>query len=609
VSVCGIAGLVGRAASDDDVLERMAARMIHRGPDAGATWSDGAVGLAARRLAIIDLDERSNQPLHLGSWHLVFNGEIYNYRELRSELRSRGHSFETEGDGEVLLHAWVEWEEAALERLNGMFALAIWNDERRELVCARDIFGEKPLFWANGEDGFAFASEIRALLEARPDLSAHREDAVCAYLGLGLLPPVGDSFFAGIHQLPGAHLLHLRDGRAEVRRYWSPRRVDVAADFADATDQLRELLVDSIRLRLRSDVPVGTSLSGGVDSSSILCLAGRIAGDHRRHAFTARFPGFERDEWAYAHAAADAAGVVEHHAVEPTSIALLDELDTVVQFQEEPFGSSSIYAQWQVMRAAHEQGVTVLLDGQGADELFGGYAGSNGWALRSTGPTGIFRGLTSGRDRVDLLLALGSDLAPRAAVRAHRRRLTTPYAAAAVRDAAARETTPTFEIAEFDSPLARELLRQSFHTSMPGLLRYADRNSMAHSREVRLPFLDRRIAEFAYSLPPDFLYRGGVTKAILRAAVRGIVPDSVLDRPEKVGYETPQSRWLAEPAFVARIRDVLLDPSARGRRLYATEKIESDVRAGRWRDPQGIWRALNLEVWLRTFERSPAGVA
>jgi len=132
---------------------------------------------------------------------------------------------------------------------------------------------------------------------------------------------------------------------------------------------------------------------------------------------------------------------------------------------------------------------------------------------------------------------------------------------------------------------------------------------MAHSREVRLPFLDRRIAEFAYSLPPDFLYRGGVTKAILRAAVRGIVPDSVLDRPEKVGYETPQSRWLAEPAFAARIRDVLLDPSARGRRLYATETIESDVRAGRWRDPQGIWRALNLEVWLRTFERSPAGVA
>src|SRR5262245_57213258 len=162
--MCGVAGLVGPQASDEEVLGRMARRMTHRGPDSQGTWNDGKAGLVIRRLAIIDLEERSNQPAHLGPWHLVFNGELYNYRELRNELEGLGHAFATEGDGEVLLHAWAEWEGAALDRLNGMFAFALWHDERRELVCARDPFGEKPLFWANGSAGFAFASEIRALL-------------------------------------------------------------------------------------------------------------------------------------------------------------------------------------------------------------------------------------------------------------------------------------------------------------------------------------------------------------------------------------------------------------------------------------------------------------
>jgi asparagine synthase (glutamine-hydrolysing) len=576
--------------------------MVHRGPDSGGTWTDESAGLAIRRLAIIDLNERSNQPFHLGPWHLVFNGEIYNYRELRDDLRSRGHTFETEGDGEVLLHAWAEWQEEALDRLNGMFAVAIWNSERRELVCARDPFGEKPLFWTHDTDGFMFASEIRPLLEARPELARHRDRAVSDYLGLGLLPPRDESFFVGIRQLPAAHLLSVRDGRVDARPYWSPRRVQRPSDFKGAAQELRQLLLQSIRLRLRSDVPVGTSLSGGVDSSAIVCLAGEIAGDHRRHAFTARFPGFERDEWRYADASAQAAGVLEHHAVEPTASDLLTDLESVVTFQEEPFGSSSIYAQWRVMAAARDAGVTVLLDGQGADELFGGYRGSNGWALRSTGLTGLAQGLLSRRDRRDLVLALGSDFAPSALVRAHRRRRASPYAAQSVRAEAAGADAPS-PPTDLKSPVARELFRQSFHTSLPGLLRYADRNSMAHSREVRLPFLDRRVAEFAFSLPPDFIYRDGATKAILREAVRGIVPDLILNRRDKVGYETPQVQWLSEPAFVERIRDVLLDSSARTRGIYVSDLIEHDSRKGRWRDPQGIFRALNLELWFRTFER------
>jgi asparagine synthase (glutamine-hydrolysing) len=255
------------------------------------------------------------------------------------------------------------------------------------------------------------------------------------------------------------------------------------------------------------------------------------------------------------------------------------------------------------MRSAHEQGVTVLLDGQGADELFGGYPGSNGWALRSEGLAGVARGILSRRDRRDVLLAIGAERAPRAVIRAHRRRGVSLYAAGEIRSAAAQVTMGVHALEGFSSPLARELLRQTFRTSMPALLRYADRNSMAHSREVRLPYLDRRVAELALSLPSGFLYRHGTSKAILREAVRGLVPDAVLDRRDKVGYETPQAQWLAEPKFVDRIREVLLDADARGRGFYDAAAIEADARSGRWRDSNGIWRALNLELWLRELDR------
>jgi asparagine synthase (glutamine-hydrolysing) len=604
--MCGIAGVIGPKSQEPGLLIRMSERMVHRGPDSNGTWADDVAGLAIRRLAIIDLDERSNQPLHLGPLHLVFNGEIYNYRELRAELRGIGHEFVTEGDGEVILHAWAEWGELALNRLDGMFAIALWDGARRELTCARDPFGEKPLFWAVGRNGLAFASEIRALLAARPDLDTPCDDAMAMYLGSGVLPPVDKSFFAAIHQLPGAHLLRFRAGRADVQRYWQPQAVEVPSDFRAAAAELRGLLERSVRLRLRSDVAVGSSLSGGVDSSAIVCLAGQMAGEHRRHAFTARFPGFERDEWPYAELVARAAGVIEHHAVEPRADAFLTELETVVRFQEEPFVSASIYAQWRVMEAARQAGITVLLDGQGADELFGGYAGSNGWALRSQGLRGVVGGLASQADRRDVLRALVADRLPSAYAKWAWRRVTTPYALATVRAAAARLAAPTIAIAGLERPLARELLRQSFHTSMPGLLRYADRNSMAHSREVRLPFLDRRVAEFALSLPAGFLYRNGFTKAVLREAVRDLVPNEVLMRRDKVGYEPPQERWLADPVFVERIRDVLLDPGARARGVYEIPTIEKDARRGSWRDPYGIWRALNLELWLNAFCRPQA---
>ena len=468
--MCGIAGIVGSPEPDELVLTRMARAMTHRGPDDEGIWRDGAAGLAFRRLAVIDLDPRSNQPLHLDGLHLVFNGEIYNYRELRDELRGLGHAFATEGDGEVLLHAWRQWGAGTLERLNGMFALAVWDERDQSLALACDRFGEKPLYYHPGDERLVFGSDIRALAQAIDDVGIADDTAVEVFAARNLMPPPDGSFFAGVKRLPAAHLLRWQARQLTVTRYWTPARVEVPHRYEDAVAELRELLVDSIRLRLRSDVAVGTSLSGGIDSSAVVALSAQLGRDHRRHAFTARFPGYERDEWGYAQQVATVAEVVEHHASEPESEQLADDLEALIYDQEEPFGSTSIYAQWRVMRAAREAGVVVLLDGQGADELFGGYPWMVGVANAARGPRAAARGLLAGgSERSSTSRALLGPRLPAGVARRYRRRLASPYMSpeAVDRTLGFEPEVPAFSSG---SAMRRELLQESFVTSLPTLL-------------------------------------------------------------------------------------------------------------------------------------------
>jgi asparagine synthase (glutamine-hydrolysing) len=575
----------------------MGSAMVHRGPDAEGTWRDELAGFAFRRLAVIDLDERSNQPLHFGALHLIFNGEVYNYIELREDLQNRGHRFSTAGDGEVLLHAWAEWGERALDRVNGMFALALWDAEMRRLTLASDPFGEKPLYWRREGERIVFASTIGAILRASSSASVD-EDILSAYVAVARLPEPDRSFVKDIHRLPGAHMLRWEAGRVEVSRYWRPTPAPAPADFEAAAARLRDLLTRSVALRLRSDVPVGTSLSGGVDSSAIVALSASIADQHLRHAFTARFPGFERDEWPRAAVTAKAADVSDHHPVEPTAEGLIDDLERFVVDHEEPVLGSSVYAQWCVMRAAAQTDVVVLLDGQGADEFFAGYEGTVGYALLADRPV---RGLRD-RRRAELLRCAAARWAPRALVRRYRLMLSSPYAPADVRRAAAALEPPYEDWFGGEDPLRRELLLQMTATSLPGLLRYADRNSMAHSREVRLPFLDRSIVEFALGVPSRFLYDRDETKRVLRAAVRHVVPAEVLSQREKIGYATPESRWLSRPAARERIAEVLLDRDTVRRGWLDAPPIEADLENGSWRDSAAIWRALNAELWVRALK-------
>jgi asparagine synthase (glutamine-hydrolysing) len=605
--VCGIAGIVGAGRPDLETLERMAGAMVQRGPDGQGVWREEEVGFAFRRLAIIDLDKRSNQPLHLGSLHVVFNGEIYNYIELRERLRGLGHSFQTEGDGEVLLHAWAQWGEGALDRLNGMYAFGVWDGERKRLTMAVDPFAEKPLLYRTVGGGLVFASDVRALQVVDPASGVPDERRVRDYVALGVMPELPRTFFSDVQRLPPAHVARWERGALTVRRYWKPETVAVPADPESAAERLRELLSDSVRLRLRSDVPVGTSLSGGVDSSAVVTVCARLAGEHVRHAFTATFPGFERDEWEYAEEVARAADVTTHHAVRPTAQELWEDLERLVRDQQEPFAGTSIYAQWRVTRAAREAGVVVLLDGQGGDELFGGYNGVAGWALRAAGPRAALGALAEDRAVAgELAVAYAVGRAPRALARRYRLRRASPYVTPEVARAAAGVERLPAEWSKTRSPLRRELLTQAFHTTLPNLCRYGDRNSMAHSVEMRMPFLDRRVAEYALSLPPGEVYRDGVTKRALRTALRGWVPDRVLDRREKVGYETPERRWFDEPAGRERIAQVVLDPSARASGRYDQAALERDYATGSWRNASALWRVLNVELWLRSL--APAGV-
>ncbi len=613
--MCGIAGIVGGAPPDPGVLERMAAAMASRGPDGQATWTGAGCGLAFRRLAIIDLAERAMQPMHLGPLHLVFNGEGYDYRERRAELEALGHAFVTESDTEVLLHAWQQWGEGALDRVNAMLALAIFDERDRSLTLAVDPFGEKPLLLCEDGGRLVFASDVQALQQAIPDLGAPDGAAVAAFVSHGTMPPVDRTFFARIRRLPGGHVLRWRDGRASTRRYWAPQPVEAPGSYPDAVAHLRELLLDSIRLRLRSDVPVGTSLSGGIDSSAIVTLSARLAGDHRRHAFTARFPGYERDEWRHADAVARAAGVVCHHAAEPTLDTLAGDLRAFVAAQQEPVLKLNQYAQWSVFAAAREAGVTVLLDGQGADELLAGYILTRGFALRSLGPAAMARAYaTEPAARLPLRLAIARDALPASMAARLRRRDASPYATARAADVGAHAIPEEPDWPRARDPLRDQLLREAFFASLPHLLRYGDRNSMAHGREVRLPFLDRRVAELALSLPPGFLLDDGLTKRVLRDAVADLVPAAVLARRDKVGFEPPQARWLGSEAGRAWAADVLLDPRARQSGLIDVDAVAADHRAGAWRDPDALWRAMNVELWRDAFEparrrNSPAAVA
>jgi len=598
--MCGLAGIVDHDRPPDRrTVEQMLDGLAHRGPDGRGVHENGAACLGHLRLAIIDLSDAGLQPMVDGELYLLHNGEIYNYLELREELRAHGHRFRTETDSEVILAAYREWGERCVERFNGMWAFVIWNTRTRTLFCSRDRLGIKPFYYRLDGSRFSFASEPWPLRGSGANLRAVRD-----YVEQGYLDQRGETFFDGVVRMPPAHSLTFGPDGLRLHRYW---RLEPRDAPRDAVEAVRETFLDAVRLQLRSDVPVGTCLSGGIDSSSIAVAVAQHGHEHQK-TVTAYFedPGF--DERPYAQAVVDRTGA-DAHWVTFDAADLVGDLPAIVAAQGEPFGSTSICAGWYVMRAAKRAGLTVMLDGQGGDEIFAGYRASFGYRLSDLIRAGHVS--EAARELRDFTQVHG----PRWAAVA----LATPHVPERVRLAARgrlrgatgllgpglRALPPTAETngAVFPDRLRRQLHVLLTRRGLPELLRYEDRNSMAHSLEARVPLLDHRLVELAFSLPGGELLRGGETKSVLRRALAGLLPQQVARRRDKLGFVTPEARFLRGPLgdFAADVfasqafrERGFVDAAAARRRL--DRHRSGDLRAG-----MELWRALNLELWARRF--------
>ena len=624
--MCGIAGLISKRGGGPETVARMLAVMGHRGPDGSGLWSDpeyGAVVLGHRRLAIIDLSSEGAQPLLRADsgLALTYNGEIYNYLEIRDEVTKLGHCFKTDTDSEVLLAAYEQWGVECLQRLNGMFAFAIYDRARHRLFCARDRYGEKPFLFHVGRELFAFASEYKALLQ-HPDIPLEIDESrllQAAHSASTGLDADRCTVFNQVQQLlPGeAMVLDVADLKPTIWRYWRvlPGGPRVISDEREVFEEFRELLVDSVRLRLRSDVAVGSCLSGGLDSSAIVCIVRQLLGvDAPYETFTGHFPGTSADEWRYASQVVDACGVINHRT-EPTVELFMDELPSFVWHNELPVGSSSQFAQWCVFELAREHGVTVLLDGQGADETLGGYEQYFGFyveALRESGDSErLTRELPLIRERYPLALtpparALRDNLPFRV-----RHWLSNRFGLGSsllygLRPEVAKRLSAQGELKRNSgfNPLTNALEQDTFGGYLTTLLRYGDRNSMAHSREVRLPFCDHRIAEHVFRLPPHMLMGEVQTKRLLREGMRGILPEAIRTRWNKQGFRPPQDRWFESPAFLELGRDTLGSTRFRQSDAWIApwwDKTMDRVEGGELGLGWTLWAPLMIEWWKEHF--------
>ena len=615
--MCGIAGIVGRRPVREGALGRMLDLMAHRGPDGDGLWrsDDGRIALGHRRLAVIDPGPSGAQPMAdaEGVAVLTFNGEIYNYKELAERLRAEGVTFRSACDTEVLLQAYLRWGLDALAELNGMFAFCLYDHGSRKLICARDRFGEKPLLFATTPDFVAFASEYKALLALDGVDDSLDEPRLLSFLNQPRqgLDDGSETVFKGIRQVRGGEVLTLdvEDMSWDIARYWSlaPGNQDQRISSDDAAAKFKDLLRDSVRLRMRSDVPLGSCLSGGLDSSAIVCLAREeMEADVPYHVFVGRFPGSSRDEWTYARQVIDATGSTPH-TVEPTGRDFLATLDDFLWKNELPVGSASQFAQWRVFETAKEAGVTVLLDGQGGDEILGGYEQyfeAYLASLRAQGePERARHEEAAIRARYPMALADSSTRLKRALPQPLRTGLARVSGKgsdfrfgvrADVADMKGGNGLPRAD------PLRQALYADCFEGFLSTLLRYGDRNSMAHSREVRLPFLDHRIAEFVFSLGPSHLMGEAKTKRLLRDAMEGVLPDGIVKRWNKQGFLPPQDDWM-DGALGERMGDLFHGQAFANRGWWHVSwwrKALERFRAGERHLAQTLWKPFMAEAWI-----------
>ena len=608
--MCGIAGIVGPgAATQTSLAQSMADLLCHRGPDDAGHWSQDNAVLVHRRLSILDLSSAAHQPM---AWKddrywITFNGEIYNWLELRAELQSLGYSFRSECDTEVLLAAYAVWGQDCLRRFNGMWAFAIWDTREKTLFAARDRFGEKPFYYVNFRGCFYFASEIKALLLI-PDLPRTLNLPVMSdFLTDRTSDHTETTLIREIHSLPPATWLRWQQGRITQNPYWNFPETTQPVDSSLIVEEVSELLEKSVALRLRADVPIGCLASGGLDSSAIACLMRKkTSAGAATHLFTTRVdPPVEE---AKGLDLLVAQGGYEIHIDTPTAQSFWDDLPSVLWHQEAPFADGSMVAHFRLMRLAKSLGVPVLLTGQGADEVFGGYQGylqvQQGSYLRQNAVglflKNLFAQPASQRDWAKAIFyALPSSL--RSFVRARKNQKANPWIRQDLSDT--RNRMPRYESDRRGEDLFNSILRQSMsRLTLPAFLRYEDRNSMAFGVETRLPYLDYRLVERLFKISGADKVRQGKLKSLLRDASARWVPHAITSNHNKQAYPAPIAQWLrarrteilAYAASPAIDQSPFLEPRvwrAAVKTFYETAQAPLEP----------LWRGLIATFWYEQF--------
>jgi asparagine synthase (glutamine-hydrolysing) len=622
IYICGINGFTW---NDPELIQKMNLALQHRGPDDQGVYVDDVVSLGHRRLAIIDLSDAGRQPKcnEDGSIWIVFNGEIYNYQEIRETLAARGHKFSSQTDTEVIVHAYEEWGTDCVERFNGMWSFAIYDKRTECIFFSRDRFGVKPLYFSKDDMGLIFSSEIKGILQHSVKRAPY-DKAVYDYLIHGFLDHLPQTFFQGIERLmPGHSMIYtLLDGRLERFRWYDldkelEEMVSRMATEDEAAEKIRELFMDSVRYRLISDVPVGSCLSGGIDSSAIVYAMRDLKERAEIKTFSLIFPGKKIDESSFIEEVV-ADTKVESHSVSPDTEDLVRDLTDLILTQEEPFGSLSIYGQYMVMQLAHENKMKVLLDGQGSDEVFAGYLIYHKYYLFESLLHLRFGEARASAKRMgnplqDLVLfpamtvlsALGLSGGWLGRIWLSRMNHLKGWEGMDL-------ANPLIERGfDLNRALASDLLRYS----IPQLLRYEDKNSMRWSIESRVPFLDFRLVELAASLPSSCKIRRGTTKYILRKALKGLVSERILGRKDKIGFAALDEDWLMSQDFVQMAQEIFSSSRFEGRRYWKSQMVmqmldEHTGAGGRKRKNHSIalWRIINAELWMRAFIDKPAGL-
>jgi len=623
--ICGIAMIDPNRPIDVDALQRMCTVISYRGPDDSGTYLSQGIGLAMRRLSIIDV-EHGQQPIHNEdrTMHLVFNGELYNYQTLTSQLKSRGHEFQTRSDSEVVVHAYEEWGTSCLDNFRGMFALGLWDDRNQSLLLAVDRFGIKPLYYCLSEGDLVFGSELSCLLASRRLTKDVDDAALAEYFTLGYVPPPATIFTHARKLAPGTYLQWTPQGKPRIERYWDIplARTNGQRPRGPLRRELRELLRDAVQAHLVSDVPVGAFLSGGIDSSSVVALMSEVSEEPVR-TFSIGFEAREHDELPLARLVAERFKTNHHEFVlEPESVDILPKL--VSHFQE-PFADSSALPTYYVSKLARSS-VKVALSGDGGDELFVGYTAFAGvqlaeyaqalppvfrrWMRSFPGqlPRGFGARWNDRLGRWQKRLA-DTSLPPEAAFRSKitmtglpvvwplltpelRNRLDAQNPFRAVDEA--------FAAAGTRAPV-ESMLYAALKVSLPGdMLVKVDRMSMANSLEVRVPFLDHVVAEFVAQIPVEQLFPRWRLKALLKETMADVLPPEVL-RQRKHGFTVPLAAWFRGD-LSQFASEILLSNEARDRGFLDTRALNGFLRqhrGGTRNLGSAIWSMLIFELWCR----------